>query len=55
MGPCAFFDLEALLSAARGCNGVTAFICLLGKVGTQSGGNDAVEYPVGQDARQEGE
>ena len=30
-------------------------IGLLVKVGTQSGGKDAVEYPVGQDARQEGE
>ena len=28
---------------------------LLGKVGTQSGGKDAVERPVGQDARQAGE
>ena len=26
--------------------------CLLGKVGTQSGGDDAVECPVGQEARQ---
>jgi hypothetical protein len=25
---------------------------VLGKVGTQSGGKNAVEYPVGQDARQ---
>jgi hypothetical protein len=35
-------------------SGVVVLIALLGEVGTQSGGNDAVECPVGQDARQKG-
>src|SRR6202043_615052 len=36
-------------------SGVVLLIALLGKVGTQSGGKDAVEYPVRQEARQKRE
>jgi len=36
---------------ASGSGVVVLFCSLLGKVGTQSGGKEEVEYPVGQDAR----